>query len=59
MWFIGVEVEQETSAPPSKKNPGSFPGVCVFCLYIRVLVLDRIFPSHGSKNRHPKELATH
>ena len=23
MWFIGVEVEQETSAPPSKKNPGS------------------------------------
>ena len=23
MWFIGVEVEQETSAPPPKKNPGS------------------------------------
>ena len=23
MWFIGVEVEQETSAPPLKKNPGS------------------------------------
>ena len=23
MWFIGGEVEQETSAPPSKKNPGS------------------------------------
>ena len=23
MWFIGVEVEQETSAPPTKKNPGS------------------------------------
>ena len=22
MWFIGVEVEQETSAPPPKKNPG-------------------------------------
>ena len=22
-WFIGVEVEQETSAPPPKKNPGS------------------------------------
>ena len=21
MWFIGVEVEQETSAPPPKKNP--------------------------------------
>ena len=26
MWFIGVEVEQETSAPPPKKNPGSTPG---------------------------------
>ena len=25
MWFIGVEVEQQTSAPPSKKNPGSSP----------------------------------
>ena len=23
MWFIGVEVEQETSAAPPKKNPGS------------------------------------
>ena len=21
MWFIGVEVEQETSAPPPEKNP--------------------------------------
>ena len=26
MWFIGVEVEQETSAPPPEKNPGSAPG---------------------------------
>ena len=26
MWFIGAEVEQETSAPPpKKKNPGSPP----------------------------------
>ena len=25
MWFIGIEVEQETSAPPPKKNPGSVP----------------------------------
>ena len=23
MWFIGVEVEQDTSATPPKKNPGS------------------------------------
>ena len=27
MWFIGVEVEQETSAPPPKKNPGSAPEI--------------------------------
>ena len=26
MLFIGVEVEQETSAPHPKKNPGSAPG---------------------------------
>ena len=25
MWFIGVEVQQETTAPPPKKNPGSAP----------------------------------
>ena len=25
MWFIGVEVEQEMSALPPKKNPGSAP----------------------------------
>ena len=25
MWFVAVEVEQETSAPPPKKNPGSAP----------------------------------
>ena len=23
LWFIGVELEQETSAPPPKKIPGS------------------------------------
>ena len=27
MWFIGVEVEQETNAPPPKKNPGSARGI--------------------------------
>ena len=29
MWFIGVEVEQDTSAPPPKKNPGSAPDVSI------------------------------
>ena len=29
MWFIGVEVQQETSAPPPKKNPGSAPELAI------------------------------
>ena len=28
MWYIGVEVEQETSAPSPRKNPGSAPEYC-------------------------------
>ena len=31
MWFIGVEVEKETSAAPPKKNPGSAPAVSHDC----------------------------
>ena len=35
MWFIGVEVvEQETSAPPPKKNPGSASDSDTFFLEI-------------------------
>ena len=37
MWFIGVEVEQETSAPPSKKNPGSAPVIDVIYNFHRTL----------------------
>ena len=29
MWFIGVEVEKETSAPPAKKDSGSAPAFTV------------------------------
>ena len=29
LWFIGVEVEQELSAPPPKKNPGSTPAIYI------------------------------
>ena len=31
-WFTGVEVEQETSAPPPKKNPGSAPALHSYIL---------------------------
>ena len=30
MWFVGVAVEQETSAPPPKENPGSAPETSLF-----------------------------
>ena len=34
MWFIGVEVEQETGAPPPKKNPGSaLDNILLFALF--------------------------
>ena len=34
MWFIGVEVEEETSAPPPKNNPGSAPVITVCLKYL-------------------------
>ena len=37
MWFIGVEVEQEKSAPPPKKNPGSAPDDGVSYKYNKVV----------------------
>ena len=36
MWFIGVEVEQETSAPPPKKNHGSAPVNHVFLMLTNI-----------------------
>ena len=38
MWSIGVEVEQETIAPPPKKNPGSAPGRRDFFKFLRVII---------------------
>ena len=52
MWFIGVEVEQETSAPPPKKNPGSAPVTepfsCLVVLFSTNYMLFRpqTVPSH-------------
>ena len=37
MGFIGVEVEQETSAPPSKKNPVSAPERGLFAVISHVM----------------------
>ena len=41
MWFIGVEVEQETSAPPPKKNPGSAPVTSISLQIFRVVQQSR------------------
>ena len=41
MWFIGVEVEQETSAPPPKKildPPLKPPGACTWKIALRYKV---------------------
>ena len=56
MWFIGVEVEQETSAPPPKKNRGSAPvmecnnnvshSYYFYCICIIVVARVRIVSNH-------------
>ena len=38
MWFIGVEVEKETSAPPPKENPGSAPGALLECMQTTLML---------------------
>ena len=58
MWFIGVEVEQETSAPRPKKNPGSAPGIGLPTLASNCLDYVRAFSSFfspsetGSRKQH-------
>ena len=47
MWFIGVEVEQETSAPHPKKNPGSAPEY--------VIIIPREAPSREVYNLVARE----
>ena len=42
MWFIGVEVEQETSAPPPKKNPGSAPVIGHFPVALSLRLKTRL-----------------
>ena len=39
VWFIGVEVEQETSTPPPKKNPGSAPKCHIVCMTVFFFIL--------------------
>ena len=50
MWFIGAEVEQETRAPPPKKNPGSAPAM--ISVYISDLVSIRTCSSYSLRSYH-------
>ena len=43
MWFIGVEVEQETSATPPKNDPGSAPVLFRFLIFIPSIIPIRTF----------------
>ena len=62
MWFIGVEVERETSATPPKKNPGSAPVNCME--YNQLDKLDQqsatrpFLVSLGTPRRHYKRLCS-
>ena len=59
MWFIGVEVEQETSAPPPKKNPGSAPGwvmlSSLLCIHIRSIDVNKWWLAQKSSMKRPIE----
>ena len=54
MWFIGVEVEQETSVPPPKKHPGSAPVQTIILAPREVhrLVLKKTSKVKKSKNKN-------
>ena len=71
LWFIGVEIEQETSAPLPKKNPGSAsdakPRTVYWPIHIRQINSSQFLPEKpstrkgalhsGKKNMGPKLLA--
>ena len=58
MWFIGVEVEQETSAPPPKKNPGSAPALVFKGWQRDVPVTTKLLGALALEREKEGELAT-
>ena len=57
IWFIGVEVEQETSAPPPNKNPGSAPDLVHRC-YIHTEVYSKPTDSDSSASLEERRNVT-
>ena len=53
MWFIGVEVEQGTSAPPPKKNPRSAP-VDSFLFWRRKTDLGAVYSRKSGCENHSR-----
>ena len=51
MWFIGVELQQETSAPPPKKNPGSAPEIqSIFSSLYKTVLISVFWLKQSYKN---------
>ena len=42
MWFIGIEVEQETSAPPPKKKSWISPCKCPLYRGVRIIEVGKV-----------------
>ena len=52
MWFIGVEVEQETSAPPPKKKSWIRPcALHAFAHVVYIFLYFFVFPPHDKNAR--------
>ena len=57
MWFIGVKVEQQWSAPPPKKNPGSAADFSHFSAQVRLFFLQKRKPKiFGFENKTERRI---
>ena len=58
MWFIGVEVDQETSASPPKKNPGSAPeSTPSYLSPVQPTITPESTPSHADVLIEPRHVS--
>ena len=55
MWLIGVELEQEMSAPPPKKNPGSTPASSIKLIKLKVFLHTFVLPLGSPTHCNSKE----
>ena len=55
MWLIGVELEQEMSAPPPKKNPGSTPDSSTKLIKLKIFLHTFVLPLGSPMHCNSKE----